>query len=94
MGWALIPLMAGLGAWASLQSGWTRILLYLAASLGHGGAWLILSPGAGSLAVRSAVFDAGVASSYFLAFAWLGEPVSPGQWAGAALVVAGVALLS
>jgi drug/metabolite transporter (DMT)-like permease len=94
IGFILVPLFASIGAWASLQVGLCRTTIFLMVSLGHGATWLLVSGKQENMAVLSALFDAGVAGSYFLAFILLGEPSSRLQWIGAILVVSGVSLLS
>jgi len=94
VGFILVPILAAIGAWASLQVGLWRTALFLSVALGHGAAWLLVSGKQENMAILSAIFDAGVAASYFVAFILLGEPSSRLQWIGAILVVSGVALLS
>jgi len=95
IGWALVPLCAALGTWATLRQGWaTRIAGMAVASAGSAGAWLLVSHHRpASLAVQSALFDAAVTACYFVAFRVAGQPVVGWQWLGAGLVIAGVLLL-
>ena len=94
LGWLLLPLSAVLGTYASLLTDWARVLWFGVASTGTATSWLLVSHHQSDLAVRSAIFDAVLATCYFLCFRLAGQPVVGWQWVGAGLVIIGILLLS